>query len=1066
MKALLQNAVAAVVLSLSVSPLSSLCQEQSKDLLKPSERSLNVRALVFSPDGQQLAGSSGEPEDNGEVVVWDAKTHNVRWVYKIERGMPAVAFSPDGKTLAVGSFTENCFLIDADTGKVQATLPGHGESARSLAFTPDGQTLAIGSYDQTIRLWDWRAGKVVQTLKGQADKVYSVAYLPDGKTLASGGSRGSACLWDAASGKLLHKWERGAMPLAFDPKGQWLATAGNDSSVTLRSIEDYDKALAHYDRIFAYRLLVIHPSAKSFAANSGMDTVVSIFPIDLQQTTKADEKRARALMALWDEEAFEVREKASQDLAKMGNVTKALLSKAAKDSASAEVRIRARELLRLLGAPKPLAQLRGHHDNVMCASFSPGGQILATGSRDGSVLLWDTATWKLKTKIKWPESGNVDRQGDPLPPGAVARLGTVRFRTGSSFGFAGLGFLPDSKTIVTAAGDRHALQLWNATTGQMLREINTGKLSIFCFALRPDGKQVAVAGRLDDEKDPFTPAALGIWDVASGKQAGDFQRSGADVGYAMMTFTPDGKLLLSLGGNGILRIAEAATGVELLRHKFPAGEGWQCFALSPDGSEVALGAAGSPYLWRWQAAEEPRQLKVSENGGGLLAFSPVGKMVAASDGLPDGGIRILEAATSRLLHKLEVPDVDRHWPNSLVFSADGKTLIASTNPHASMHFWDAATGKHLRRFDQGANHLTVSPDGRLLAGTAGDCVRVWDLSTGKLLDANEEAHEDTISQIAAVGNIVATAGNDNTTRVWDAVTGNQRIKLTHADRFFGGVALSPDGSRLVTSGHDDTVSLWDTATGRLIYKLPGHGRIGFRGRVGFTSDGKYFLSFGTDLYLRKWDAATGKAVLEHAIRPEGLKIPEDENGIDLQRLLNETSLQNGSVSPDGRLLLLSTAFKVYVFDAGTGREVYQVPNEGGYIVSFAASPDSRMLVASATGKTIETKLPDGRTQLSQAKNHLICLWDLATRQMRKQILLPDGGAGPVAFSPDGKLFAAATGEPDRRIRLWDVADGKEVGSIQGFRGRVHALAFAAGGSRLVSGMDDTTALVWDLKDKR
>ena len=390
----------AVACGLSV----AFADEPSKDLLKPAEQLVNIRALAFSPDGRLLAGCSGEPADKGAVVVWDAKTHKERWTYRMERGMPSVAFSPDGKILAAGSFTEKAFLFDADMGKVRSTLPGHGEAARSLAFTPDGQTLAIGSYDQTIRLWDWRAGTVKQTLSGQADKVYRLAYSPDGKTLASGGSMGSACLWDATSGKLLHRWDRFVLSLAFDPKGQWLATAGNDSTITLRSLKNYEESLAHYDGIFAYQVLLIHPSAKTIAASSGTERVVRIFPLDLQQATPADEKRIRQLMALWDDDDFAVREKASQDLIQMGHVTLALLEKAAKEAPSPEVRIRAREVLRSLGAPKLLAQLQGHVENVLSASFSPDGLILATGGRDGRVLLWDSRTYKLIATMKWPKT--------------------------------------------------------------------------------------------------------------------------------------------------------------------------------------------------------------------------------------------------------------------------------------------------------------------------------------------------------------------------------------------------------------------------------------------------------------------------------------------------------------------------------------------------------------------------------------------------------------------------------------------------------------------------------------
>jgi len=381
---------------------ASFGQQPAKDLIKPAARIINVRAIAFSADGQHLAACCGEPSDKGEVVVWDAKTHKVRWIHRIERGMPALAFSPDSKTLAVGSFGENCYAFEAASGKLRATLPGHGESARSVAFAPDGQTLAVGSYDKTISLWDWRAGKVTQTLEGQGDKVYALGYLPGGKKIISAGPSSSACVWDAANGNLLHKWDNRAWPLAFDPKGDWLVTAGNDASVTIRGIDDYDKSLAHYDEIYAYRILVIHPSAKFFAASSGFNTNVSIYPIDLKLATPADEKRSRELIALWDDASFDVREMASQELIRLGNVARPLLNKAAKEGASAEVRIRARAVLRSLGAPRPLAELPGQHESVLCASFSLDGQILAIGARDGLVQLWDAATFKRLASIQWP----------------------------------------------------------------------------------------------------------------------------------------------------------------------------------------------------------------------------------------------------------------------------------------------------------------------------------------------------------------------------------------------------------------------------------------------------------------------------------------------------------------------------------------------------------------------------------------------------------------------------------------------------------------------------------------
>jgi WD40 repeat protein len=398
--------VIAVTAAPAIFSLTPCCgQLPSQDLVKPWDRVLSVRAVAFSPDGRLLAGGVGEAKQEGEVVIWDAKTHKVRLAHHVDKGVPSVAFSPDSKTLAIGSHSEHCYLLDAaNTGEVNVTLSGHGESARSVAFAPNGNTLAVGSFDNDVHLWDWRASKLTGTLKGHTDKVYLVAYSPDGKILASCDTDGSALLWETATGKLLHQWEGHTAPVAFDPKGQWLATSGGDSSVTLRDLKDYKKTWALYDRILAYRFLAIHPSGKTFAACYG-DKVVRIFSIDLGQATAAEEKRIGELIALWSDDRIDVRDKASQDLAKMGGMTKPLLRKALKESPSAEARIRAREVLKGLASPKPLAELRGHHEDVLSCAFSPDGQILATGAKDGLVLLWDMSTYQCKVTLTWPEKG-------------------------------------------------------------------------------------------------------------------------------------------------------------------------------------------------------------------------------------------------------------------------------------------------------------------------------------------------------------------------------------------------------------------------------------------------------------------------------------------------------------------------------------------------------------------------------------------------------------------------------------------------------------------------------------
>jgi WD40 repeat protein len=661
------------------------------------------------------------------------------------------------------------------------------------------------------------------------------------------------------------------------------------------------------------------------------------------------------------------------------------------------------------------------------------------------------------------EKERADRHGDPLPSGAVARLGTVRFRAGG-WGVSVLGFLADGKTLVSANSE--AIQFWEAGTGKLLREIRLGKLSGRNFTLSPNGKYVAASGfRYDEEKGP-DESVIRIWDTASSKEVRSLQRKSDDVDHCALAFTSDGKFLMSMGSRtGLLRIEEVASGVEILNHQFPR-DVMGSLAISPDGSTVAVGSGPNThklFVWKWQTAEEPRTLKAPRYAGRSLAFSPDNKRLAEC-GDTDEEVRVWDVASGRLLHKLEPPDTENHWHGAVIFSPDGKTLIASSrsNRAGTIHLWDATSGKYRNRLDGGAGSLAISTDSRLLAAGGDGPVHVWDLASGKELAADEEAHQGAVSRIAVVGNVVATAGDDHTVRLWDAGTGRQRLKLTH-DYWVRGIALSPDGARLVSSSLDDTVGLWDTATGRKIYSLPGHGKYGGYRPVAFMPDGKHFLSCGDDLYLRKWDVKTGKALLEHALRPTGVKVPDPEDEArDRERFFD---LGEGTFSPDGKTFVMIAGNEFHVFDTATGKDLRQIANEGSHVASLTISPDGKMLLASAWGKPVQTKLPDGRTRISSEKNHPVCLWDLSTGKMLKQILLPDGGAGPVAFSADGKLFATATDKPERRIRLWDTVKGEEVGTITGFRSVVRSLAFSTDGKRLISGMDDTTALVWDLEKR-
>ena len=111
-------------------------------------------------------------------------------------------------------------------------------------------------------------------------------------------------------------------------------------------------------------------------------------------------------------------------------------------------------------------------------------------------------------------------------------------------------------------------------------------------------------------------------------------------------------------------------------------------------------------------------------------------------------------------------------------------------------------------------------------------------------------------------------------------------------------------------------------------------------------------------------------------------------------------------------------------------------------------------------------LPGGGVQTTSPKHHLLLAWDIESGEERLRLTFPEEYPGPVAFAPDDRLIATASSRPSANIRLLDAATGREVRKIEGFKGTVRSLAFMPDGKRLVSGMSDSSALIWDLTRER
>jgi DNA-binding beta-propeller fold protein YncE len=192
-----------------------------------------VDAVAFSPDGRRVAVGGYK-----EVRIVDAARGTVATWRGPLALMRAVAWSPDGRLLAAAGGlplqSGEVVVFDAATGERLRTLTGHTDAINAVAFSPDGSLLASGSYDRLAKLWDPATGREVRTLKEHTEAVFPVAFSPDGKWLATGGGDRTIKIWDVLSGRRLYTLSDpldAVYAVAFHPSGQRIAAGGADKMI-------------------------------------------------------------------------------------------------------------------------------------------------------------------------------------------------------------------------------------------------------------------------------------------------------------------------------------------------------------------------------------------------------------------------------------------------------------------------------------------------------------------------------------------------------------------------------------------------------------------------------------------------------------------------------------------------------------------------------------------------------------------------------------------------------------------------------------------------------------------
>ncbi|MBI2824812.1 MAG: serine/threonine protein kinase [Planctomycetia bacterium] len=576
--------------------LWSLCHADERTL---TGHSGDVYAAAVGGDGRELVTAGRD----GTLRLWNVPDGKNEVLARFDDDLNFIALARDGKTLATGSDDGTIRLWDLAERRETHHFAGHSNWALCGAISPHGDQLATSGRDHVIRLWSLPRGELVAELSGHTGTVESLVYLPDGKSLASTGSDGTVRLWDLTTGsgtivgtnplaafcvacshdgRLLatgsedhgiHIWDvatrtevgqlKGHIDavqcVAFAPRGERLASAGKDGTVRVWDVHrlaQMGSFLAHSSRVWS---VAWFPDNTTLASAGGDGTVriwharasrlerVMSVPTEVTRVCFSAHDRC-----LWAE--------AAKRCTWVWNLDESPTSftgfrvTAARDADVVVVRMQGDNVRLYKGSGEPSSSLIGLSEHVETLALSPAGDLLAVGSGDGELHLFEVPTlrlrWTRKVDDSRPQWMQFTWQGDKLLVSvkrdnfvAIVSVadGAMRVLSQARELLPTVGCVtvsPNGRLLATGCSDQ-SVRIWDAEPGREITSLQGHDGAVVAIAFAPDGQTLA-AGTV--------AGSVTLWHVATWQELGTFRTSLAAIND--LTFSREGDKLAIAGRTG------------------------------------------------------------------------------------------------------------------------------------------------------------------------------------------------------------------------------------------------------------------------------------------------------------------------------------------------------------------------------------------------------------------------------------------------------------------------------------------------------------------------------------